>query len=276
MKQISFFSVAAIAISVAMVTAYISKSQYEFLTLGRGSVDAQKPSHSTVIESTPQLAHSSPNVSERITTALTSSGEALRAFIADATGIVLMQRAVVAANNGYDEDIARMLENRLIAGSESDSTAFSIADYLTVNKPNDTAYLVWLATALATNLQRQNPYKHSADISDAAHDSIVTKLVDSGEFNSAILLAERLLLDHPQSVRLLTTLASAEAASNDFTGAIQTLERIVDRDDFVSAQLAMYLYRNGEVDQAIRLANEVRQRSPMAAAGIQQIPLTKT
>lgn len=188
------------------------------------------------------------------------------AFLDDnADGVA--QRQTAAESRDQEGDI-RALEIRLISGELDDTAAYTVGEYLVVLRVPELRYLSWVAHNLAARLYVNGLSEENAR--EAAYLTIISKLTDIGRPEAARSLALLALGSLPESVALRSVMATALADSGNYAAAIDTLTGITD--DSVAAQLAIFLYRHGDTDQATRVATGVRLRNPAFADALGEIP----
>lgn len=192
-------------------------------------------------------------------------------YFGDATHAELIGRAHVKLG-GYDEiDVVQALESSLVNSPLDDSAACTIAEYLTVVSSQDISYLSWVSEILAS-IFRENGQLEESNAREIAYTTVIYKLLDTGKAEDAMGFARHALDSLPNSVPVQSALVTALSDLSYYDEAITILNGLRDSGDGAQAQLATLMYREGDTAQAIALASELRERDPITAEMMEEIP----
>jgi hypothetical protein len=180
-------------------------------------------------------------------------------------------RAPEPVYRGDEIDNARMLETELASGEIDSSAAVKYAEHLATSRARDTDYVASVATLLGANLQRSLAVD-PLEASELAYTTLIGQLLDGGDAESAQYLAQKAKTQLPDSARIRAALATALAERLFYREAIDVLRQIQEPAAPIQAQLATLYYRQGNTEEAIRLARRLRGWSAEAAEIMEEIP----
>lgn len=180
-------------------------------------------------------------------------------------------RAPETVYRGDEIDNARVLETELASGELDSSAAVEYAEHLATSRARDTEYVASVATLLGANLQR-SLVVDPLEASELAYTTLIGQLLDGGDAESAQYLAQKAMTQLPDSARIRSALATALAERLFYREAIDVLRQIQEPAAPIQAQLATLLYRQGQTEEAVRLARRLRGWSADAAEMMEEIP----
>jgi tetratricopeptide (TPR) repeat protein len=181
------------------------------------------------------------------------------------------RRAPEPVYRGDEIDNARMLETELASGELDSSAAVKYAEHLATSRARDTEYVASVATLLSANLQRSLEVD-PLEASELAYTTLIGQLLDGGDAESAQYLAQKAMTQLSDSARIRAALATALAERLFYREAIDVLRQIQEPAAPIQAQLATLLYRQGNTEEAVRLARRLRGWSADAAEMMEEIP----
>lgn len=199
----------------------------------------------------------------------------------------LLALAEEAYRAGFIQEAREALEAALRRPITTDKTAIAIAELLTTDSEVvDPARLRRISADLAQRLQENqaqvSPTVDVEGIKSLAVTTVLQRLSDAGVASRSEGVLQFVIEtrnEAPTDRRISEHLAVAYADRGDLQSALRVIESIPlasgTDSDSIKALRAQFNYRLGNIDEAIRLANELRAAESSLTHSIDNIPFEK-
>jgi predicted Zn-dependent protease len=166
----------------------------------------------------------------------------------------------------------RDLEFKLTDAKTNEVDAIKIAEDLANMASNDSR-LIWVTAQLEKRLSVQNP--NEAQKTEAyvnACGVIAYSINPSQKPELAIAYASHCVSEQPNSSTLKYNLALVSSTTGDNTGAITILNTLPEKTDESLFLLAQLYQRNGNIPEATKYADMLREKNSQLATYLEEIP----